>query len=71
MSVKSLIQTVEANTIKRGGSFTFSMSYSPEAIEEIKEMGELFTRRYQYTVAPIPGTEQKTIIISLKNLNRR
>jgi hypothetical protein len=70
MNVRDLLQAREKNRINHGGEFTFSITYSLDAIKEIENMGEAFTSRYQYTVAPIPKVG-KTICISLKDLNRR
>lgn len=71
MQLKALLFQREAVCIKKGGPFTFSIPYSENTINEIKEMGEEFTRRYQYTVAPVHGTDSKIICIGLKDLNRR
>lgn len=72
MSVKHLLSERHRHLLKEGGDFTFSMTFSPEAIREIEQMGEQFTSRYQYTVANIPGFPgNKIICINLKDMNRR
>lgn len=72
VSVKQLLVERHRHLLKNGGDFTFSMTYSPEAVHEIEGMGDQFTVRYQYTVANIPGLPGNRIIcISLKDMNRR
>lgn len=72
MSVKQLLADRHRHLLKHGGDFTFSMTYSPESVHEIEQMGDLFTSRYHYTVANIPGVPgSKMICISLKDMNRR
>lgn len=72
MSVKHLLSERHRHLLKEGGDFTFSMTFSPEAIHEIEQMDEQFTSRYQYTVANIPGLPgSKIICINLKDMNRR
>lgn len=46
--------------------FTFSLTFTPEAMHEIVNMGEEFNRMYHYTVGFIPGSKTKLICISLK-----
>lgn len=72
VSVKYLLAERHRHLLKNGGDFTFSMTYSPEAVHEIEQMGDQFTGRYQYTVANIPGLPgNKIICITLKDMNRR
>lgn len=72
MKIRELLAARQRHLLKHGGSFTFSFTYSPEALEEIKEMGEEFSSRFLYTVADIPGfVGNRIICISLKNQNRR
>lgn len=66
MSVKSQILAKHGKVISEGGSFSFSIPYSLDAIKEIEDMGEGFTSRYLYSVAPIPGTPRFTICFMLK-----
>jgi thiamine monophosphate kinase len=70
VSVKQLLADRHRHLLKHGGDFTFSMTYSPEAIEEIEQMGESFTKRYQYTIANIPKFVGRIICISLKDMNK-
>jgi hypothetical protein len=72
MKIREQLAARPRHLLKHGGSFTFSVTYSPEALEEIKEMGEEFSSRFLYTVADIPGIAgSRLICISLKNQNRR
>lgn len=71
MSVKQLLAERQVHLLKYGGNFAFSITYSPEAIAEIEQMGAQFTSRYQHTVASIPNSPgNKIICISLKDMNR-
>lgn len=66
MSVKNLILAKHEKVILEGGSFPFSVPYSLDTIKEIEDMGDGFTSRYLYSVAPIPGTGRFTICFMLK-----
>jgi hypothetical protein len=68
MSVRDLILAKHAKVINQGGSFSFSIPYSLDAIKEIEELGETFTSKYLYTVAPIHGTPRFTICFMLKDV---
>lgn len=46
--------------------FTFSLTFTPEAMYEIQNMGDEFTGLYNYTVGSIPGSKTRLICISLK-----
>lgn len=71
VSVKHLLTERHRHLLKNGGDFTFSITYSPEAVREIEQMGDQFTSQYQYTVANIPKFVGRIICISLKDMNRR
>lgn len=65
-SVRELIRLRHDTVRGKGIDFTFSLTFTPEAMHEIINMGEEFERLYNYTVGFIPGSKTKLICISLK-----
>ena len=64
--LKQLLKERHASVINHGGVFSFSLTYSPELIEEIKAMKEEFTDKYLSTIATIPGSTLMLVCFKLK-----
>jgi hypothetical protein len=65
-TVREMIRARHDAVRGNGVNFTFSLTFTPEAMHEIVAMGDEFNRMYNYTVGFIPGSKTKLICISLK-----
>ena len=61
-----LLRKRHIQTVHTGASFSFSITWSPERMNEIKELGESFSRLYDYTISVLPGSTVQLIGINLK-----
>ena len=68
MALKEELESRYGKHIHQGGTFSYSKTYSLDVIKEIEDMGEAFTKFFQYNVAPIHGTPKFVVCISLKEV---
>lgn len=66
LTVRERLRARHAAVRATNVNFSFSFPFSPEAMHEILNMGDEFTRMYDYTVGNVPGSKTRLICISLK-----
>lgn len=70
-TIRELISIKQRNCANYGGSFTFSVTWTPEVMKEIEEMGEGFLRYYDYSINTIPGMKTCMVSITTKQLDKK